>query len=288
MDLNTVLDWARQKIGSSSDSAALDAELLLAHCIGKSRSYLYTWPEQALSDEHWETYQSLIAQRLIPTPVAYLLGEREFFSLDFKTTPAALIPRSDTELLVEAALKLCPNHSNFSILELGTGTGAIAITLKLHRPSYTVIATDISPQCLELAKQNATRHEVDINWRLSDWFNAVETSERYDMIVSNPPYIAQNDVYLTRGDLPAEPLLALSSGPTGLESLQHIITSALDYLKPGGHLLLEHGYDQEFAVANLLKSGGFTNISCQYDINNLPRLSIGQCVSTESHQVTHC
>jgi len=278
MDLNSVLEWARQQIGSSSNSAALDAEVLLAHCIGKSRSYLYTWPEQVLSDEHWEAYQSLIEQRLIPIPIAYLLGEREFFSLNFKTTAVALIPRSDTELLVEAALERCPKKSIFKILELGTGTGAIAITLKIHKPSNTIIATDISPQCLELAKQNAIHHKVDINWILSDWFSAIETSERYDMIVSNPPYIAQNDVYLTQGDLPAEPLLALSPGPTGMESFQQIIFTASDYLKPNGYLLLEHGYDQEIAIASLLKSNGFTNISCLYDINNLPRISIGQCI----------
>jgi release factor glutamine methyltransferase len=276
MELSNALDWARQQIGSSSESAALDAEVLLAHCIGKSRSYLYTWPDQALSVSLWEAYQSLIAQRLIPTPVAYLLGEREFFSLDFKTTAAALIPRSDTELLVEAALERCPLTSSFRILELGTGTGAIAVTLKVHRPAATIVGTDISPQCLTLAGQNATRHQVDISWVESDWFSAIEALEPFDMIVSNPPYIAQNDVYLTQGDLPAEPLLALSSGRTGLESLQQIIADAPDYLKPGGHLLLEHGYDQESAVTRLLKAQGFVDVICQYDINNLPRISMGR------------
>jgi release factor glutamine methyltransferase len=276
MELSHALDWARQQIGSSSESAALDAEVLLAHCIGKSRSYLYTWPDQALSVSLWEAYQSLIAQRLIPTPVAYLLGEREFFSLDFKTTAAALVPRSDTELLVEAALDRCPLTSSFRILELGTGTGAIAVTLKVHRPAATIVATDISPQCLTLAGQNATRHQVDISWVESDWFSAIEPLEPFDMIVSNPPYIAQNDVYLTQGDLPAEPLLALSSGHTGLESLQQIIADAPDYLKPGGHLLLEHGYDQESAVTRLLKAQGFVDVICQYDINNLPRISMGR------------
>jgi release factor glutamine methyltransferase len=229
-----------------------------------------------LSVSLWEAYQSLIAQRLIPTPVAYLLGEREFFSLDFKTTAAALVPRSDTELLVEAALDRCPLTSSFRILELGTGTGAIAVTLKVHRPAATIVATDISPQCLTLAGQNATRHQVDISWVESDWFSAIEPLEPFDMIVSNPPYIAQNDVYLTQGDLPAEPLLALSSGHTGLESLQQIIADAPDYLKPGGHLLLEHGYDQESAVTRLLKAQGFVDVICQYDINNLPRISMGR------------
>jgi release factor glutamine methyltransferase len=276
MELSSALDWARRQISSSSDSAALDAEVLLAHCIGKSRSYLYTWPEQSLSTSHWEAYQALIAQRLIPTPIAYLLGEREFFSLDFKTTAAALIPRSDTELLVEAALDRCPLTSSFKILELGTGTGAIAITLKVHRPAATIVATDISPQCLTLAGQNATRHQVDISWMESDWFSAIEPTELFDMVVSNPPYIAQNDVYLTQGDLPAEPLLALSSGRTGLESLQQIIADAPDYLKPGGHLLLEHGYDQESAVTGLLKARGFVDVICQRDINSLPRISMGR------------
>jgi release factor glutamine methyltransferase len=276
MELTTALDWAKNQIGLSSDSAALDAELLLAHCIGKSRSYLYTWPEQTLSSPHWESYQSLIAQRLIPTPIAYLLGEREFFSLNFKTTAAALIPRSDTELLVEAALDHCPENSSFRILELGTGTGAIAITLKVHRPDATIVATDISPQCLALARQNSTHHQVDINWMASDWFDNIGPSERFDMIVSNPPYIAQNDAYLTQGDLPAEPLLALSPGRTGLESLEQIINDAPDYLNLGGYLLLEHGYDQEVAVSGLLKLRAFVDVNCQYDVNNLPRISMAK------------
>jgi release factor glutamine methyltransferase len=278
MELSDALGWARQQIGSLSDSAALDAEVLLAHCIGKSRSYLYTWPEQVLTATHWDRYQSLIGQRLIPTPIAYLIGEREFFSLDLKTTAAALIPRSDTELLVEAALDRCPQTSSFRILELGTGTGAIAITLKVHRPDAKVVATDISPQCLVLAGQNGKHHQVHIDWIASDWFSAIEPSERFDMIVSNPPYIAGDDVNLTQGDLPAEPLLALSSGLTGLESLRQIIADSPDYLNPRGHLLLEHGYDQEIAVIGLLKSRGFANVSCQYDINNLPRISMGQFI----------
>lgn len=263
-------------MGSASGSAALDAELLLAHCIGKLRCYLYTWPEQTLTAADWASYQSLIMQRLIPTPVAYLLGEREFFSLAFKTTTVALIPRSDTELLVETALDFCPGKSNLNILELGTGTGAIAVALKTHRPDATIVATDISSKCLTLAAQNATRHQVDIHWILSDWFNAIDNTDRFDMIVSNPPYIAQNDAYLTQGDLPAEPLLALIAGRTGLESLQQIIAKAPDFLKPEGHLLLEHGYDQEIEVDRLLKYRGFERVSCQYDVNNLPRVSMAQ------------
>lgn len=277
--ISNALKWAKHKIGPASDSAALDAELLLAHCIGKSRSYLYTWPEQTLTASDWADYRSLISQRLIPTPVAYLLGEREFFSLDFKTTAAALVPRADTELLVEVALEICPQQSIFSILELGTGTGVIAVTLKVNRPDAGIMATDISPQCLALAAQNASRHRVDINWLLSDWFSAIDKTHSFDMIVSNPPYIAENNAYLTQGDLPAEPLLALSSGPTGLESIQQIIANAPDYLKSGGHLLLEHGYDQEAEVADLLRARGFEQISCRYDVNNLPRVSMAQLAS---------
>lgn len=274
--ISQALSWARQEISSASDSAALDAELLLAYSIGKSRSYLYTWPEQMLSADEWELYRSLVLKRLMPTPVAYLLGEREFFSLDFKTTAAALIPRPDTELIVETAIDLCPESSDFYILELGTGTGAIAITLKVHRPDAKVVATDISSQCLSLAKENAIRHQVDIDWRRSDWFSEIDRTIKFDMIVSNPPYIAENDPYLTQGDLPAEPLLALTSGRTGLESLQQIIANAPDYLKAGGYLLLEHGYDQESEVDALLKSSGFGHVSCLYDANNLPRVSKGQ------------
>ncbi|MFT5657415.1 MAG: release factor glutamine methyltransferase [Gammaproteobacteria bacterium] len=274
--INTALEWGQSQFSHISDSPKLDAELLLAFCCDKPRSFLYTWPEQELSVETWHCFQALVSKRLAPTPVAYLLGEREFFSLSFKTTSSALVPRPETELLVETALDLCPPGSELRILELGTGTGAIPISLKTQRPDICMVATDISPACLDLAQQNAERHKVAIDWIESDWFSAIESAQTFDMIVSNPPYIAANNPYLTRGDLPAEPMLALSPGETGLESIAQIVASSPDYLKPGGYLLLEHGYDQQSEVARLMRIYGFVQINCKQDANHQPRVSMGQ------------
>ena len=274
--IKIALEWAVAQFCHISDAPKLEAELLLAHCCDKPRSFLYTWPDQQLSANAWRCFQALVAKRLAPTPLAYLLGEREFFSLNFKTTPAALIPRAETELLVEMVLDLCPQRSALRILELGTGTGAIATSVKAHRPDIALVATDISPACLILARQNADRHQVTADWVASDWFSALAADQAFDMIVSNPPYIARNDPHLLQGDLPAEPMLALSPGATGLEAIEQIIANAPDYLKPGGYLLLEHGYNQQTEVARLMSKHGFAEIVCKRDANHQPRVSSAQ------------
>ena len=272
--INKAIAWARALCTGISDTPGLDAEILLAFCIGKPRSYLYTWPENLLSAHDWQRFQTLVHQRLEPTPIAYLIGEREFFSLSLKASPQALVPRPETELLVETALALCQGLSDISLLELGSGTGAIAIALKANCPKASITATDISPACLELATENSVRHRLDIDWLLSDWF--AEIDRKFDFIVSNPPYISALDPALTRGDLPAEPILALSPGHTGLEALEAIIKEAPAYLNPGGYLLLEHGYNQEQEVAKLMRDHKFVNVDCKYDLNKLPRVSLGQ------------
>jgi release factor glutamine methyltransferase len=272
--IDRAIEWGRARCTDISETAKLDAELLLAHCIGKTRSYLYSWPEQLLKTEDWQRFQALIARRLEPTPIAYLLGEREFFSLRLKTSPAALVPRAETELLVETTLALCSKHADANLLELGTGTGAIAIALKVHCPTINIIATDISTDCLALAQQNADSHRLIIDWIASDWFSQVDGP--FDLIVSNPPYIAAADPALKEGDLPAEPRLALSPGPTGLEALQNIIAAAPGYLNPGGYLLLEHGFDQQAEVETLMRNHGFINIDCKQDLQGLPRVSLGK------------
>jgi release factor glutamine methyltransferase len=276
--IDSAIAWGAARCAEFSDTAKLDAEILLAHCINKPRSYLYSWPEQAIAGKVWQHYQELIAKRIEPTPVAYLSGQREFFSLNFKTTAVALVPRPETELLVETLLDLCPNHADVDLLELGTGTGVIAICLKLNRPDINMVATDISADCLGLARQNAALHAVDIEWIESDWFSAIDNSRRYNMILSNPPYIAATDPYLKQGDLRAEPLAALTPGKTGLEALQIIIASAPGYLKPRGYLLLEHGFDQQADVAQMMREQGFAEIICRTDINDLPRLSMGRLI----------
>ncbi|TDJ30774.1 MAG: peptide chain release factor N(5)-glutamine methyltransferase [Gammaproteobacteria bacterium] len=274
--IDSAIAWGSARCSEASDTPKLDAELLLAHCIHKPRSYLYSWPEQLVPAKAWQRYQILVGKRIEPTPIAYLLGQREFFSLNFKTTSIALVPRPETELLVETCLELCPSRAGVELLELGTGTGVIAISLKVNRPDINLIATDISTGCLDLARINASDHGVAIEWIESDWFSAIDNSSLFDMILSNPPYIAATDPCLMRGDLRAEPLSALSPGENGLEALQQLIVSAPAYLKTPGYLILEHGFDQQTDVARMMREQQFTEITCQTDLNGLPRLSIGR------------
>ncbi len=272
--IDTAIEWATKRCSAASDTPKLDAEILLAYCLGKPRSYLYSWPEQHLDSEDWQRFQTLVNQRVLPTPVAYLLGEREFYSLTLKTSPATLIPRPETELLVETTIGICESISATNLLELGTGTGAIAIALKVHQPDINIVATDISDDCLDIARQNAIDHAITIEWIESGWFSQIQGTRKFEIIVSNPPYISASDPCLTKGDLRAEPISALSPGETGLEALEQIIANAPAYLKPGGYLLLEHGFDQQQQVASLMQAHGFDNIACKFDLNQLPRVSL--------------
>jgi release factor glutamine methyltransferase len=274
--IDRAIRWASAEIEACSDSARLDAELLLAHCLQKPRSYLYSWPEQVLSESCWQQFQQLVRRRIEPTPVAYLLGSREFFSLQFETRPQALVPRPETELLVEQALQLIPADRPVRICDLGTGSGIIAITLKKQRPLARVYATDVDPACLALARANARRHAVDIEWIESNWYRDIPATLCFDLIVANPPYIAADHPFLEQGDLPAEPALALTPGVIGLEALRQIIEGAHRHLEVGGHVVLEHGYDQQAAVAGLLAANGFTDIRCELDFNELPRCTVAK------------
>ena len=263
-------------LAECSESARLDAELLLAHCLEKPRSYLYSWPEESLDEACWQRYQQLLRQRQRPTPVAYLLGRREFFSLDYKTTPAALVPRPETELLVELALSTIPQDATWRVCDLGTGSGIIAVTVASQRAACRVSACDVDPRCLALARDNASRHRVEVEFFESDWYQGIASGTRFDLILANPPYIAAGHPFLARGDLPAEPQLALTPGPSGLEALHTIIAGAPDYLEANGWLMVEHGYDQQAAVAGLLSAAGFVDIRCESDFNDLPRASVGR------------
>ncbi len=276
--INSAIRWARNRIEACSDSARLDAELLLAHCLDKPRSYLYSHPEESLNPVCWQQYQRLVERRLQPTPIAYLLGTREFYSLVFATREQVLVPRPETELLVDLALQLLPPEQSMRVCDLGTGTGIIAITLKSERPMAQVYATDVDPACLVLAQENALRHAADVEWIESDWYRGLPRTLRFDLIVSNPPYIAADHPFLDQGDLPAEPRLALTPGNTGLEALQQIIEGAQRHLVSGGYLILEHGYDQQTPVADMLATHGFSEIHCEYDLNDLPRTSIAKRV----------
>lgn len=271
------LRWARDSLSAISSSAQLDAEVLLAHCLGKDRSYLLTWPERPLSETELDCFHGLVRRRLQPQPVAYLLGQREFYSLELNTTPATLVPRPETELLVDSVLQKIEGLASPQVLELGTGTGAIAVAIKQHAPQCRVVATDMHTEALVVAQSNAQKHHVQIEFVESDWFQHLP-QQCFDIIVSNPPYIAADDPYLRQGDLPAEPQSALCSGESGLEALQTIISGASHYLKAGGWIILEHGYAQAEAVAQLLSNAGFEQIELFRDFNDLPRMSIARKV----------
>ena len=272
----SAIAWAQQRIEAVSDTAKLDAELLLAHSLEKPRSYLYSWPEKELDDSVWQTFRQLVERRLKPTPVAYLLIQREFFSLDFMVSPAVLIPRPETELLVEISLGICRKLKKPQVLEMGTGSGIISIVLLKEKTDIDLLTTDISADCLDLAKANAQRHKVQLNCLQSSWYSNLPKQAVFDLIVSNPPYIAAEDPYLGQGDLPAEPIIALTPGLTGLEAIEEIISGASNYLKSGGFLVFEHGYDQADIVTHLLQDSGFINIKNHIDFNDQPRVSLGQ------------
>lgn len=276
--ISSAIRWASRQFEDCSESPRLDAEILLAHCLQKPRSYLYSWPDRSLEEDCWQAFRQLAARRLEPTPIAYLVGEREFYSLNFHTRADALVPRPETELLVEQALQLIPPETPQRVCDLGTGSGIIAITLKKERPGAALYATDVDPGCLKLARENAIEHGVDIEWFESDWYSAIPAALEFDLIASNPPYIAAEHPFLDQGDLPAEPRHALTPGHSGLEALQIIVQGASSHLVAGGHIVLEHGYDQEAALSSLLAANGFTDIRCEYDHNDLPRTTVAKRV----------
>lgn len=269
--IDTALAHAASRIEPLSETPRLDAELLLAFCLGKTRAYLYTWPEQELEEKTLARFLSLVDERCKPTPVAYLLGRREFYAREFRATPAALVPRPETELLVEQALARLDPARRYGVLDLGTGSGIVAITLKLERPSIRIVATDIDPASLELARDNACLLGADVEFIESDWYAQLPADRTFDLIVSNPPYVAAEHPFLRAGDLPAEPQHALTPGSSGLEAIATIIAQAPRYLEPGGEIVLEHGYDQQAAVRDLLAASDFVDIECHLDLNDLPR-----------------
>ncbi len=280
--IDAALRWARDSVTACSESPGMDAELLLAHCLDKPRSFLYGHPEYSLSDSCWQRYQALVRERRRPTPIAYLLGRREFYSMEFATTPCALVPRPETELLVGHALQQIPEERCFKLCDLGTGSGIIAITLKKLRPNAIVYATDIDPACVALARVNARSHDTEIEFIESDWYQQFPQGLKFDLIVSNPPYIAANHPFLSQGDLPGEPQIALTPGTTGLEALQQIISQAPSHLVNGGGLILEHGYDQPARVTELLLAHGFGEIRCETDHSELPRNTIAKLVENQN------
>lgn len=276
--MTTIAELLRQSsecLAAISSTPQLDAELLLACVLERSRTHLRAWPEAIPHPAQQERFRQLVERRRSGEPVAYLLGWREFWSHVFQVGPEVLIPRPETELLVEAALTLVPENQQATIADLGTGSGAIAISLGLERPRAQLIAIDLSAEVLGVAKSNAYRLGADnLAFVCGDWLTAFAPAG-FDLIVSNPPYIAADDPHL-KGDIRFEPAAALVGGGDGLAAFRRLIPQAHRCLKPGGWLLLEHSPAQQDAVAEMLRREGFKTIACQRDLEDRPRLTQAQ------------
>ena len=263
------------RLDGLSDTARLDVAVLLAHALERDKTYLYTWPDRELTAAQQQVFESLLAQRQKGVPLAYLVGEKEFRSLSIKVSSDTLIPRPDTELLVQLGLELFASDSPRTIADLGTGTGAIALALAHERSRWQVLGADISPQIVALAEQNRVAFQLmNLRFVVSDWCSALP-KQAFDLILGNPPYIAADDPHLLCGDVRFEPKTALVSEEDGLHDIKCIATQAKDHLKLQGFLLLEHGCQQAQAVREILSAAGYSNMKTFQDLAGLDRAT--QC-----------
>ncbi|MFC5076984.1 Release factor glutamine methyltransferase [Vibrio thalassae] len=261
---------------SGSESPSLDAAVLLCHVLEKPRSYLLTWPEKALTPEEEQQFETLLTRRIAGEPVAYILGEREFWSLPLNVAPSTLIPRPDTERLVELALDKALAHAG-DILDLGTGTGAIALALASELNSRSVMGVDYQVEAVELARSNATKLNIsNCQFAQGSWFEPIDLVHKFSVIVSNPPYIDENDPHLSQGDVRFEPSSALVADNNGLADIETITAQAPNYLQVGGWLLFEHGFEQGQAVRDILASNGFCHVATEQDYAGNDRVTLGQ------------
>lgn len=275
--LVALLEWGSNQLNAiAASQARFEAELLLAHELQKPRSYLHTWPEAVVPSHNIDQFKQLIKRRSHGEPIAYITGRREFWSLDLEVTPDTLIPRAETETLVEHVLAQLKHIEKPHIVDLGTGSGAIALAIASERPDATLTATDSSPDALVIAKKNAARLNLrNITFKISNWCDKLAL-DQYHLIVSNPPYITNNDPHLTQGDVRFEPACALGSGEDGLADIRRICHEAPEYLKSGGWLFLEHGYNQAHDTRVILESAQFVNLGYARDLSDTPRISWGQ------------
>jgi release factor glutamine methyltransferase len=257
-------------------SPRLEAELLLTAALGQARSYLLAWPNRPLSALQEQAFAELLRRRLAGEPIAYILGHREFWSLDLQITPDVLIPRPETELLVELALDAFPAKRTIAAADLGTGSGAVAAALAHERPRWQIFATDVSDAALSVAKNNFHHYGLNnVETYKGEWCTALPAKRKLDLIVANPPYVAERDPHLTQGDVQREPRSALIAGPCGLDAIRDIISQAPGHLSTDGLLLLEHGFDQGTATRALLKGAGFVQVQTYRDLAGLERVSGG-------------
>lgn len=274
--ISDALQWATQQLTNVSDVAKLDAEVLLAHALQVPRSYFYAWPARDLNAAEHHQFAELIQRKLQGEPVAYITGRREFWSLDFFVSPDTLIPRPETELLVEMALEKFATSEAVKIADLGTGCGAIALSLAHEKPTWEVYATDKMQNALSVAKANAARLNLsNVVFCEGTWCKALPLTQ-FDAIISNPPYIAKDDSEVNQDVIESEPHTALFSADQGLADLRQIIDEAKNYLKLNGYLMLEHGCQQAGAVRQLLANAGYAEIKLYKDLSGIDRVTIGR------------
>jgi len=274
--ISQLIENSTQRLTPLYDTARIDAEVLIAHALNFSRTQLYTWSDKVLSDEECDKANTLVRRRYEGEPVAYIVGFQEFWSLDFKVTPDTLIPRPETEHLVEFSLANIPVDKFFRVADLGTGSGAIAIAIAKERPQCQLVAVDESEAALKVAVENAKALGVsNITFKQSNWFDSLK-GETFDLIVSNPPYIEELDKHLSEGDVAYEPRSALASGIDGLDDIRQIIRQAKDHLNSNAALVLEHGWDQAVKVRAIFKEEKYDSISSYDDLAGIERISIGR------------
>lgn len=274
-DLGSTLKRAAQALEKKTDTPRLDAEILLAHVLDQSRTYLYTYPELQLTKRQRQQFDALVVKRQSGYPIAYLIHTKAFWSLNLTVNEATLIPRPETEMLVSLALQHLPASAPLRILDLGTGTGAIALALATERPDWEVHAIDCCENAIAVARKNAAHHHLDsIHFGISDWFHSI-AKQPFDAIMSNPPYIAESDPHVNQGDLRFEPKGALVSGVDGLDAIRILIKDAPGFLKSGGLFMLEHGYNQGEAVATLFKQYQFCSVQQFKDNQGHVRVTMG-------------
>lgn len=272
MRIDAALERAVEALAPVSESPRIDAELLLARALDVARSYLYAHPEDELDDAAIGRFFDAVGRRGRGLPLAYITGEREFWSLPLVVTPDTLVPRPETELLVELALRQVPRHGPYRVLDLGTGSGAIALAIASERPSSEVTATDVSEAALSVARENARRLQLpNVEFLQGDWAGPV-AGRRFDLVVSNPPYVGHGDPALA--DLRHEPSVALSTGEDGLAAIRILARDCLALLEPGSMLVLEHGIDQQEAVGRILGEHGWSGVRCHADLTGRPRATV--------------
>ncbi|MEB8433837.1 peptide chain release factor N(5)-glutamine methyltransferase [Cocleimonas sp. KMM 6892] len=275
--IQRVLSKARKELEGVSDSAALDAELLLAHCLNKSRTYCHTWPEHELTETELTCFEDAITRRKDDYPVAYILGKKSFWTFDVEVTPDVLIPRPETELLVETAIEKLVDIKNPRILDLGTGSGIIALAIASERPDASIMACDFSVKALAVAERNAKNLKLDhqIEFLHSNWFSEIAPDLTFDLVISNPPYIEPNDPHLEQ-TIRHEPYSALVAKENGLKDIKNIIKNCKQYLTSSGWLLLEHGYDQHEKTQEYLAISEFVEIESRKDLAGNTRITLAK------------